>query len=158
MPPRQEPERGSEQSYPGRSPDSLCHLYPQFFPNGEAICTGSDDASCRLFDLRADQELTAYSHESIICGITSVAFSLSGRLLFAGYDDFNCNIWDSMKGERVGKGQPPCCHLSCKLPFWGTLPFPNYWMTLSSTPTIQYLLVPNLGPSSLEGLLYRPGP
>ncbi|EGV98543.1 Guanine nucleotide-binding protein G(I)/G(S)/G(T) subunit beta-3 [Cricetulus griseus] len=77
-----------------------------FFPNGEAICTGSDDASCRLFDLRADQELTAYSHESIICGITSVAFSLSGRLLFAGYDDFNCNVWDSMKCERVGKGLP----------------------------------------------------
>ncbi|XP_026949058.1 guanine nucleotide-binding protein G(I)/G(S)/G(T) subunit beta-3 isoform X2 [Lagenorhynchus albirostris] len=73
-----------------------------FFPNGEAICTGSDDASCRLFDLRADQELTTYSHESIVCGITSVAFSLSGRLLFAGYDDFNCNVWDSMKCERVG--------------------------------------------------------
>ena len=35
-----------------------------------------------------------------------MAFSLSGRLLFAGYDDFNCNIWDSMKGERVGKGRP----------------------------------------------------
>ncbi|XP_017747294.1 PREDICTED: guanine nucleotide-binding protein G(I)/G(S)/G(T) subunit beta-3 isoform X3 [Rhinopithecus bieti] len=73
-----------------------------FFPNGEAICTGSDDASCRLFDLRADQELICFSHESIICGITSVAFSLSGRLLFAGYDDFNCNVWDSMKSERVG--------------------------------------------------------
>ncbi|KAM9071923.1 guanine nucleotide-binding protein G(I)/G(S)/G(T) subunit beta-3 isoform 3-T3 [Megaptera novaeangliae] len=72
-----------------------------FFPNGEAICTGSDDASCRLFDLRADQELTTYFHESIVCGITSVAFSLSGRLLFAGYDDFNCNVWDSMKCERV---------------------------------------------------------
>lgn len=81
-------------------------MCPQFFPSGEAICTGSDDASCRLFDLRADQELTVYAHESIICGITSVAFSLSGRLLFAGYDDFNCNVWDSMKGERVGKGPP----------------------------------------------------
>ncbi|XP_043357266.1 guanine nucleotide-binding protein G(I)/G(S)/G(T) subunit beta-3 isoform X2 [Dermochelys coriacea] len=73
-----------------------------FFPNGEAICTGSDDATCRLFDLRADQELIVYSHESIICGITSVAFSHSGRLMLAGYDDFNCNIWDSLKGERVG--------------------------------------------------------
>lgn len=44
-----------------------------------------------------------YSHESIICGITSVAFSRSGRLLLAGYDDFNCNIWDSLKAERVGE-------------------------------------------------------
>ena len=44
-----------------------------------------------------------YSHDNIICGITSVAFSKSGRLLMAGYDDFNCNVWDSMKGERAGK-------------------------------------------------------
>ena len=31
-----------------------------------------------------------------------MAFSVSGRLLFAGYDDFNCNVWDTLKGERVG--------------------------------------------------------
>ncbi|CAG8613099.1 12415_t:CDS:2, partial [Acaulospora colombiana] len=74
----------------------------QFFPNGEAFGTGSDDASCRLFDLRADRELNQYTHDIILCGITSVAFSISGRLLFAGYDDFNCNVWDTLKGERVG--------------------------------------------------------
>lgn len=44
-----------------------------------------------------------YSHDNIICGITSVAFSKSGRLLLAGYDDFNCNVWDTLKGERAGK-------------------------------------------------------
>lgn len=44
-----------------------------------------------------------YSHDNIICGITSVAFSRSGRLLLAGYDDFNCNIWDAMKGDRAGE-------------------------------------------------------
>lgn len=79
--------------------------YPffQFFPNGYAFATGSDDATCRLFDIRADQELAMYSHDNIICGITSVAFSKSGRLLLAGYDDFNCNVWDSMKAERAGK-------------------------------------------------------
>ncbi|OAJ45038.1 guanine nucleotide-binding protein subunit beta [Batrachochytrium dendrobatidis JEL423] len=74
----------------------------QFFPNGEAFGSGSDDASCRLFDLRADRELNQYTHDNILCGITSVAFSISGRLLFAGYDDFNCNVWDTLKGERVG--------------------------------------------------------
>uniref|UniRef100_A0A9J8C5V5 Guanine nucleotide binding protein (G protein), beta polypeptide 2 n=2 Tax=Cyprinus carpio TaxID=7962 RepID=A0A9J8C5V5_CYPCA len=73
-----------------------------FFPSGSAFATGSDDATCRLFDLRADQELCLYSHDNIICGITSVAFSRSGRLLLAGYDDFNCNIWDAMKGDRAG--------------------------------------------------------
>lgn len=74
----------------------------QFFPDGNAFGTGSDDASCRLFDLRADRELNQYTNDSIICGITSVGFSVSGRLLFAGYDDFTCNVWDTLKGERVG--------------------------------------------------------
>lgn len=73
-----------------------------YFPNGQAFATGSDDATCRLFDIRADQELMMYSHDMIVCGITSVAFSKSGRLLLAGYDDFNCNVWDTLKGERVG--------------------------------------------------------
>ncbi len=80
-------------------------LLSQFFPNGNAFTTGSDDATCRLFDLRADQELMMYSHDNIICGITSVAFSKSGRLLLAGYDDFNCNVWDTLKGERAGKSK-----------------------------------------------------
>eukprot|EP00061_Rhincodon_typus_P015999 g43979.t1 len=73
-----------------------------FFPNGNAFATGSDDATCRLFDVRADQELMVYSHDNIICGITSVAFSKSGRLLLAGYDDFNCNVWDTLKADRAG--------------------------------------------------------
>lgn len=75
----------------------------QFFPNGNAFATGSDDATCRLFDLRADQELMTYSHDNIICGITSVSFSKSGRLLLAGYDDFNCNVWDALKADRAGR-------------------------------------------------------
>lgn len=43
-----------------------------------------------------------YSHDNIICGITSVAFSKSGRLLLGGYDDFNCNVWDTLKQDRAG--------------------------------------------------------
>lgn len=74
----------------------------RFFPNGDAFATGSDDASCKLFDLRADRELNTYAHDNILCGITSIAFSTSGRVLFAGYDDYNCNVWDTLKGERVG--------------------------------------------------------
>ena len=75
----------------------------QFFPNGYAFATGSDDATCRMFDIRSDQELSVYSHDNIICGITSVAFSKSGRLLLAGYDDFNCNVWDALRAERAGR-------------------------------------------------------
>ncbi len=74
----------------------------RFFPDGQAFASGSDDASCRLFDFRADRELNIYAHNNILCGITSVAFSASGRLLFAGYDDYNTNVWDVLKGERVG--------------------------------------------------------
>lgn len=73
-----------------------------YFPSGIAFATGSDDATCRLFDIRSDQELLCYSHDAIICGITSVSFSKSGRLLFSGYDDFNCNVWDTLKGDRAG--------------------------------------------------------
>lgn len=86
----------------------------QFFPDGNAFGTGSDDTSCRLFDIRADRELNIYQvrpfhphpkptqvvidltqipqSDQILCGITSVAFSVSGRLLFAGYDDFECKV------------------------------------------------------------------
>lgn len=67
-----------------------------FFPSGQAFGTGSDDSSCRLFDLRCNQEVNQYANQSILCGITSVAFSHSGRLLIGGYDDFKCNIWDTI--------------------------------------------------------------
>jgi guanine nucleotide-binding protein G(I)/G(S)/G(T) subunit beta-1 len=73
-----------------------------FFPSGFAFGTGSDDATMRFFDTRADQEIGMFAHDNIICGITSVAFSKSGRLLFGGYDDFNANIWDVLKQDRVG--------------------------------------------------------
>ncbi|TGZ33065.1 Guanine nucleotide-binding protein G(I)/G(S)/G(T) subunit beta-1 [Temnothorax longispinosus] len=92
-------EGSCKQTFPGHESDINAVT---FFPNGYAFATGSDDATCRLFDIRADQELAMYSHDNIICGITSVAFSKSGRLLLAGYDDFNCNVWDSMKTERAG--------------------------------------------------------
>lgn len=52
--------------------------------------------------MRADRELNIYANNNILCGITSVAFSGSGRLLFAGYEDYNVNVWDVLKGERVG--------------------------------------------------------
>ena len=79
----------------------LTALLRRFFPNGDAFATGSDDASCRLFDIRADRELNVYTHDNILCGITSVAFSISGRILFGGYDDWTCNVWDTLKGVSM---------------------------------------------------------
>lgn len=73
----------------------------QYFPNGNTIGTGSDDASCRLFDIRADRELNVYNSETIREGVTSIAFSKSGRLLFAAYDDKKVIVWDTIKGIRL---------------------------------------------------------
>jgi hypothetical protein len=44
--------------------------------------------------------------ESILCGITSVATSVSGRLLFAGYDDFSCKV-RCQHGTIHDHGRPP---------------------------------------------------
>jgi guanine nucleotide-binding protein G(I)/G(S)/G(T) subunit beta-1 len=69
------------------------------FPDGNSIGTGSDDSSCRLFDMRCYGEVNCFGSDRILCGITSVAFSRSGRLLFAGYDDYNCYVWDVTKSS-----------------------------------------------------------
>lgn len=73
----------------------------KFFPDGNAFGTGSDDSSCRLFDIRAYDQLNEYSDPKILCGITSVCFSLTGNKLCAGYDDFNCYVWDTLSGTLV---------------------------------------------------------
>lgn len=85
------------------------------FPDGKAFGTGSDDSTCRLFDIRAAGEVAEFKNDMVLCGITSVTFSRSGRILFAGlfilfffkyfllfllqfvnigYDDYNCLGWD----------------------------------------------------------------
>ena len=48
--------------------------------------------------------LLIWNHDvsHLSCSSTSVAFSVSGRLLIGGYDDWTCNVWDTLKGERVG--------------------------------------------------------
>lgn len=51
--------------------------------------------------MRADKEVAVYSKESIIFGVNSVDFSVSGRLLFAGYNDYTINVWDTLKAQRV---------------------------------------------------------
>lgn len=71
------------------------------YPGDTAFCTGSDDSSCRFFDMRSFRQLQVYCDDNILCGITSVAFSSSGRYLFAGYDDYNCIAWNSLTGSQA---------------------------------------------------------
>ena len=40
-------------------------------------------------------------------GATSIAFSRSGRLAFAGYEDHQCRVWDTLSGgSAVSAGAP----------------------------------------------------
>lgn len=76
-------------------------------PDGYTFATGSDDNSCRLFDVRACRQLNKYVHEDLMCPITSVSFSRSGKMLFAGYDNFNCAGWDAQwatLSDRLANG------------------------------------------------------
>mmetsp|Transcript_16640 Transcript_16640/g.18005 ORF Transcript_16640/g.18005 Transcript_16640/m.18005 type:complete len:351 (+) Transcript_16640:147-1199(+) len=64
------------------------------FPDAKSFGSGSDDTTCRFFDMRSCGQVSEFRSEKIVCGITSVGFSKSGRILFAGYDDYNCLGWD----------------------------------------------------------------
>jgi WD40 repeat protein len=67
-----------------------------------SFVTGSDDSTCRLFDMRAYAQLNCFTSKQIQCGITSVAASKSGRLLFAGYDDYNVRTKTDRESLRGG--------------------------------------------------------
>jgi len=73
----------------------------RFQSHGLAFGTGSDDSTIKLFDLRSYARLNEMKNDSIVSGITSLDFSASGRLVFAGYDDCNCYGWDTLD-DRVG--------------------------------------------------------
>lgn len=86
-----------------------------FLPQGTGFCTGSDDSSIILNDLRADQSLAVYDHADLRShagGLTSLAISKSGRLIFAGYDNITlAYIWDTIKGDPIGElGNPNTGH------------------------------------------------
>ena len=42
-----------------------------------------------------------YTKESTIFGVNAVDFSISGRILFAGYNDYTVNVWDTLKCSRI---------------------------------------------------------
>ncbi|THU52328.1 hypothetical protein C4D60_Mb10t02860 [Musa balbisiana] len=78
----------------------------KFFPDGQRFGTGSDDGTCRLFDMRTGHQLQVYSQQQAntdqdVPIVTSIAFSISGRLLFAGYSNGDCYVWDTLLAEVV---------------------------------------------------------
>ncbi|KAL3843462.1 hypothetical protein ACJIZ3_000865 [Penstemon smallii] len=76
----------------------------KFFPDGNRFGTGSDDGACRLFDIRTGHQLQVYSQsdgDNEVSPITSIAFSISGRLLFAAYTNGDCYVWDTLLARVV---------------------------------------------------------
>ena len=77
----------------------------KFFPDGNRFGTGSDDGTCRLFDIRTGHQLQVYYQQhsdNDITPVTSIAFSASGRLLFAGYTNGDCYVWDTLLAKVLG--------------------------------------------------------
>jgi len=85
----------------------------QFIPDGTAFGTGSDDASCGLFDLRAAAQINKYADSKILGGMTSVAFSKTGRFLFASDDETMVHVWDTLHATRVSDLGPHELRVSC---------------------------------------------
>jgi len=75
-----------------------------FFPNGQAFATGSEDNTAKLYDIRFAGALNSYAGD---CGVTSVAFSQSGKYFFTAYSMGSPNhvvkIWDTMRGDTLGE-------------------------------------------------------
>lgn len=67
-----------------------------FMASGNAVGTGSDDATCRVFDLRSCGAVNVFGDARVRCGITDVAFSLSGRLLFAACEEPLLLGWETI--------------------------------------------------------------
>jgi len=72
----------------------------QYFPDYRSFGTASDDASCRLFDLRSYRQMNKFSDDKVPTPVTSIAFSQSGRMLWAGYDDHMLHVWDTVRACR----------------------------------------------------------
>lgn len=76
----------------------------KFFPDGNRFGTGSDDGTCRLFDVRTGHQLQVYNQphgDNEFPHVTSIAFSISGRLLFAAYTNGDCYVWDTLLAKVV---------------------------------------------------------
>lgn len=69
--------------------------------NGYSFVTGSDDSMCMLYDIRAEKELNVYHSDRILCGVTSVDCSNSGKYAFAAYDEGVVRVWSTVYGNML---------------------------------------------------------
>jgi guanine nucleotide-binding protein G(I)/G(S)/G(T) subunit beta-1 len=72
-----------------------------FMTEGTAFATGSDDAHCKLFDLRSQKCLQDFYSSRQKAGSTCVSFSRTGRLLFASFDEGAIKVFDTLTGNGI---------------------------------------------------------
>lgn len=77
-----------------------------------SFVSASDDGTCRLWDIRSDKELHVFRREQNT-PVTEVAASISGRLMFASYDDAALVTWDLLKGVELGSTRGHSQRVSC---------------------------------------------
>ncbi|MES1907387.1 MAG: hypothetical protein MHM6MM_000513 [Cercozoa sp. M6MM] len=65
-----------------------------WMPESDSLGSCSDDSTCSLFDMRSRRRIAQFIDERLLCGVTSVDFTRSGKFLVAGYDDYEARIWD----------------------------------------------------------------
>lgn len=69
--------------------------------SGNFFIGAGDDCSIVLHDLRSYGPLEEYRSPTEVAAITSAAFSASGRVIFAGYDDNLAVAWDTLRNEKI---------------------------------------------------------
>ena len=88
-----------------------------FMNGGMSFGTGSEDGTARVFDIRAHNEVAKFGKVSDGSeGLTSVSFSRSGRILFAGHADSNVLAFDTLSdkaGPTFTLNQAHEQHVSC---------------------------------------------
>jgi WD40 repeat protein len=77
----------------------------QFFPDGNAFGTGSDDTSCRLFDIRADRELNIYQVNLFPFRLSNPSPPLKPDPNTLSYPERSSSVWH---------------YVGCFLCFWET--------------------------------------
>ena len=70
-----------------------------FFPAGTAVAAGGADSSVRLYDLRACGPVGVFCDARRRVGVTGLAFSASGALLFASYEYPVVLAWEPLSAD-----------------------------------------------------------